>query len=119
METKICSKCNKTKTIDSFRVKKSGYIFTVCKECEYKDNMDRYYKRKKSDSVYAESMKLKKDNDKLEENGFRKCTACKEVKKLEDFYFRKDSNSYRNICKECSCKNAKTYREENSDKIKE
>ena len=29
------------------------------------------------------------------------CTKCKIEKELSEFYFRKDSNSYRNECKEC------------------
>jgi hypothetical protein len=30
------------------------------------------------------------------------CTKCHEVKELSEFYFRKDMNCYRSICKKCN-----------------
>lgn len=35
------------------------------------------------------------------EMGFKECCRCHKVKPLDEFYFRKDSNSYRTECKQC------------------
>ena len=37
----------------------------------------------------------------------RVCFKCKIEKKLSEFYYRKDSNKYRNICKKCTKKRFK------------
>ncbi len=39
----------------------------------------------------------------------KKCSKCGEEKELSEFYFRKDSNSYRNDCIECIQLNRKKY----------
>ena len=36
------------------------------------------------------------------EEGFRVCRLCGKTKSLEDYYFRKESNSYRTECKQCT-----------------
>ena len=46
-----------------------------------------------------------------------KCTKCHLVQDLSNFYFRKDSNSYRSECKECVKKMRKIYRDENYEKV--
>ena len=35
------------------------------------------------------------------ESSLKKCSKCGEEKSLSEFHFRKDSNSYRSICKLC------------------
>ena len=82
MENKVCSKCNIAKTIDNFRVKKNGYIFTVCKDCEYKENMERYYRKKMSNPKYVENKKIEIENIELKEQGLKKCMVCKQIKQL-------------------------------------
>ena len=37
----------------------------------------------------------------------KKCSKCGEVKELSEFYFRKDSQEYRNECKKCIKKKVK------------
>lgn len=41
----------------------------------------------------------------------KKCTKCGDIKSLEEYYFRKDNNKYRNECKEC-CKSRKRTSQE-------
>jgi len=45
------------------------------------------------------------------------CTKCKTKKELSKFYYRKDTNSYRNECKKCIIEDRKKYRKQNGDKI--
>ena len=48
-----------------------------------------------------------------------KCTQCKKLKSLDEFYKRKTNKcGYRNPCIECNKKIEKKYREKNKDTIK-
>ena len=47
------------------------------------------------------------------------CNTCNVEKSLDDFYFRKDSNSYRNTCKNCFNNKCKSNRENNIERNKE
>lgn len=48
----------------------------------------------------------------------KKCNKCNIEKPLNEFYFRKDNNRYRNNCKFCCNKVSKTYQENNKEKLK-
>ena len=117
METKKCSKCNIEKTIDSFRTNKKGYIFTVCKDCEYKENMERYYKRKMKNPKYVESKEIEKENIELESKKLKKCILCKQIKSIDEYYYRKDTKTYRSWCIECEKNRTKDFYEENKNEI--
>ena len=45
------------------------------------------------------------------------CTVCKQEKPLTEFSFRKDTNKYRNQCKECKSLKYKKYYSKNRDEI--
>jgi len=47
---------------------------------------------------------------------YKKCTKCGEVKTLDEFYFRKDSNKYRNECKKCHYEVGKLWAKNNTEK---
>lgn len=47
----------------------------------------------------------------------KNCSKCKQEKKLTEFYFRKNSNTYEEICKECRSLECKLWREKNRKKI--
>lgn len=47
------------------------------------------------------------------------CKVCGVEKSLEQFYFRKDTNKYRNECNECRAKKTKQYCEENREYLAE
>lgn len=47
------------------------------------------------------------------------CNKCGSKKSIDDFEFRKDKNSYRNICKECRNKQSRLRYSLNKDKINE
>lgn len=46
------------------------------------------------------------------------CKICGEEKEINEFYFRKDSNKYRNECKRCALKLQKEFYENNEEKLK-
>jgi len=51
-------------------------------------------------------------------DGYRQCTdVCGKEKPLSEFYFRKDTKKYKNICKECHSKKCNKYRQNNHEKI--
>jgi hypothetical protein len=52
-------------------------------------------------------------------NEEKKCIKCNKVKPLTDYSFRKDTNKYRNICKECNSKQKKEWRDKNQEYIKQ
>lgn len=45
------------------------------------------------------------------------CIKCKKEKILFEFYFRKENNSYRNICKKCWIKNSLKYVKRNKKSV--
>ena len=47
------------------------------------------------------------------------CSKCNQIKSIDNFYWRKDSNRHRNECKECQRAKTKIYSLNNSDKIRE
>ena len=47
----------------------------------------------------------------------KKCIKCNLLLPNEEFYFRKDSNTYRNECKECHHKQTKKYRQKNKERL--
>lgn len=117
--SKVCSKCNIEKTIDEFRTNKHGYIFTVCKECEYNLNMERYYKEKMQDEHYKAVHEAKLEQDKLFKDHKKRCLVCFQVKDLSEFYYRNDSHDYKNWCKECEKKRTNKFYNEYKEVILE
>lgn len=116
-KSKICSKCNIEKPLNEFRTNKSGYIFTVCKQCEYNLNMQRYYKRKMQDNHYKAIYEAKLEQDKLLKEHKKKCLICFEIKDLSEFYYRSDLKQYRNWCIECEKKRTNRFYTENKETI--
>lgn len=49
----------------------------------------------------------------------KQCHQCNIIKSNDDFYFRKDSNTYRSTCKECWKEKRKAYRNTHEDKVQE
>lgn len=47
----------------------------------------------------------------------KKCGKCNINKKQTEFYFRKDSNTYRTECRECTKSNRKAYVDKNRDVV--
>ncbi len=117
--SKVCSKCQVEKPINQFRKNRKGYIFTVCKQCENKLNMERYYKRKMQDENYKAVYEAKLEQDKLFKEHRKKCLVCFQVKDLSEFYYRSDINEYRNWCKECEKKRTTRFYKENKQDILE
>lgn len=46
------------------------------------------------------------------------CTNCKIDKPVTEYYFRKDTNTYRNACKMCVVSRTNKYYKDNIDKVK-
>lgn len=90
---KICNKCKIERNVSAFCREKTcldGY-HTICKEC-----MNPGWERR---------MKLKQEKITLLESGFKKCTKCKQVKTIDNFW--KTGPTGRTLdgktiyCKEC------------------
>lgn len=45
------------------------------------------------------------------------CSKCKILKSIDEFYFRKDNNKYRNDCKICFYERNKQWKKKNRDKL--
>lgn len=115
--SKICSKCNANKPISDYRTFKNGYVASVCKLCENEKNKKRYLKRKMEDPAYVENRRIEEVNAELIQQGLKICSVCKKIKELNNFYFRKDTNSYRSWCIDCEKSRTKDFYEDNKDKI--
>ena len=51
-------------------------------------------------------------------NEFKKCSKCDIEKELSEFSFRKDTEKYRNYCKQCQSFQHKKWEYNNREKIK-
>ena len=94
-EEKICTKCKSLKHNHSFRViKKSGLLFSWCRDCENLNDKERYKERRTAQLNYKKErydpVKKKEYNDRyIEENKeklIKKCRAyyAKNSKKLNE-----------------------------------
>lgn len=75
MDTKICSKCKKEKSINEFYFRKdSGYYRSACKECTLKDNKKwtkenyDYIKEYKKEYAKNNKEKIRKSHEKYEKS---------------------------------------------------
>jgi hypothetical protein len=93
-ETKVCTQCDKEKSIKEFRVDRS-----ICKTCQNKYFKNRYYESKKEQSLYP--------------NKKHKCNVCGKVKAYRDFAIGKLST-----CKSCENKRSAEYYVLNMDQVK-
>lgn len=87
---KRCTKCKVIAPLDFFSRDKSAKTGRQrwCKECQ------RNYIKNKSNS--------KQETDLKEEISFKKCTKCKEIKPLNEFYKQsKSKDGYAYQCKDC------------------
>ena len=106
MQTKVCSKCKKEKSVDLFRKRTrtlDGYNYK-CKECSSTANPDRK----------AEKEKRKELLDK----GRKVCSMCNKEKDLSEFTIS-NGRWYKCYCRECSNDKIHEYRLNNPEKIKE
>ena len=91
MENKICTKCNRLKSLDEFRKK----TYKVCTECIKDNNFRQMNKRRQ--------LQLEKNNiilplDKL-------CFRCEEYLPSDNFGLNKNNYFYLNgVCKVCKKK---------------
>lgn len=101
MQTKICSKCGKRKTIKEFHKDPNGKygVRGTCKECrrlKIKDNR----KRKMIEEIKGSNKNEQIDNKK------RKCKVCGEIKDNDGYYDSDLKHGYI-VCKECRRKKSK------------
>lgn len=87
MESKICSKCGKEKTIDNFHKDKNAPdgLNYWCKKCKRK-NAKQNKKEKLLNKKNKEETKINKE--KIE------CICCGKVKKIDKFYENDLKNSH-------------------------
>jgi hypothetical protein len=108
---KVCNKCGKELSINNFAKKKyrSGTIGIVgiCKGCE---NARRRAKYKP----------VIRENDKLYEQGKRRCKKCSIIKPLSDYgRYTAGKGGIKSICKECNRIRCRDWKRENADRINE
>ena len=112
METKVCTKCAIKKEINNFRLRKDNrcnliYRNSICKECE--KQYKKEHKKKKERKLT--------ENQKLINQGYKKCSTCKEIKTLDNFYYRKKRECYESSCKKCLYKKQMEYIKNNREKV--
>lgn len=81
---------------------KGGYL-NLCNDCRNKRERPEIYK-------------AKQERKKLFEKGLKRCTQCKKIKILDDFY--KITSGYKSICKQCDYDNHKKWRAKNPEMMR-
>ena len=124
-KTKICRRCGVEKSLDDFYVKKSyadGHR-SYCKQCDSELNAQQRYLKNSQNADYVKRKELEKINEDLLKEHKRKCSICGKTKDLEEFYYRKENNKYRNECKTCllekQAPKAKIYRDAHREHYRE
>ncbi len=108
---KVCNKCGQELSIDNFAKKKyrSGNIGIVgiCKGCENARRREKY-------------KPVIRENDKLYEEGKRRCKKCSAIKPLSDYKkYTAGKGGIKNICRECDNIRRRDWKRKNADKINE
>lgn len=101
IKTQVCTKCGLEKPLSDYSFRKDSNSYrSQCKDCRAKDA--KAYRQAKPERCVLASMKATVIETQV-------CKKCRLEKPLSEFYFRKDSNSYRRDCKDCRAKYNKTY----------
>ncbi|WP_339889823.1 hypothetical protein [uncultured Flavobacterium sp.] len=92
LEKYRCRTCSNELSIDEFYIKdkNTGRRATKCRDCQMKDNgILEIGKKRFSDNIFTK--------------GFKKCSNCKEIKKINKFHKNKNLlGGFASICKLCS-----------------
>lgn len=91
MGTKLCTKCNLEKDLESFSTKGKGKFASRCKECLAQIKREKYISHKKIDLSTAQ-------------RNTKQCSICLIEKDISCFYRNYNCNTYRNECKDCNNK---------------
>ena len=108
---KVCNKCGQKLSINNFAKKKYrsgniGYRGT-CKGCENTRRREKY-------------KPVIRENDKLYEEGKRRCKKCSVIKPLSEYRkYTTGKGGIKSICKECDNIRRRDWKRKNSDKINE
>lgn len=86
---KTCTHCSVKKPLDEFSLQKSGNRKSYCRECENKQNRDRYQRNKKIEYP-ADTKKM--------------CDSCGVMKFLNEFYRNNGKFGRYNRCIVCMTK---------------
>lgn len=85
-ESKICTKCKIDKPISEYRIMKSGYVNSVCLSCEYRQNMERYYKKKNEDPEFLKNRNKRERERYYEKNKDSKFIEIRNKREREMYY---------------------------------
>lgn len=125
METKTCRRCGVEKNISDFYKSKSNTdgLRSYCKLCDSELNAQQRYLKNSQNAEYIQQKELERLNEELSKENKKKCSICYEIKSIEEFYYRKDNNKYRNECKTCFNKlhaeKGKIYRDSHKEHYSE
>ena len=114
---KKCSECKQNKEISCFYDKKTSKDGkeSMCKQCRIKKYAEK--RNKYSKTYERENPRLTYISKKTHPTSKIICTTCNIDKELNDYYYDKSIQNYKEICKDCKSKQKKQNRIENREKI--
>ncbi len=105
MDTSVCSKCKKKKSVTKFSFdKKRQKPRSWCKECHNAHTRHKYDLGDKYKSSYLEKIEHRKD---LMKQGLKPCSICMKTKPLGDF--RVHGGRIQSLCIACHLEKMKKY----------
>lgn len=114
---KKCSECKNSKEINCFYDKKTSKDGkeSMCKQCRIKKYAE---KRKEYHKTYErENPRITYISEKTHPTGKIICKKCNIDKELNDYYFDKSIQNYKEICKDCKSTQKKENRIKNKKEI--
>lgn len=106
-KTKVCNKCFHRLPIEEFYIKNkdTNRYSNSCRDCQLK-------------SMGILEIGKTRFSMKILDKGFRRCSICKEIKPLTDFYLNKSKHKgISNNCKECSRIKLKNFQDTQRDNL--
>lgn len=118
METKICSKCKKEKTIDNFSKKKEKYSY-YCKDCNREYLKDYYNKMKNNKNYQAKRKKYMENYKRPQQSIERHKEKTREWRRNNKEHIKEYARNYDDEHREEKRQRDRKWRDNNRDKYRE
>ena len=88
-----------------------------CRKCTNLQTL--LWRQSRPEYIARQEEKEKRQKDRLPDELSQRCSQCKIVKPLSEFYYCNRTKSYRSECKECGNNRSKSYEKKNKTKLQQ
>jgi len=126
----FCKHCGKIRNKKRYQSNKNKFremnkkYYHENRQVRLEQNKKDYQKNRESRLIQAEEYRnrikssVSKDGLTLPNIKEKRCTCCRRILLIDQFYIRKTKNLYESKCRHCRTKESRLYRKKNKEKIK-